>query len=51
MTPTILILAVAFTILVTVVFDLIFFALYLYLALPTRLCVHAPLVDGPAEQR
>lgn len=49
MSPTILVLAVAITILVSVIFDLIFFALYLYLALPARLRVHAPLVDGPKK--
>jgi len=47
MSPTILILIVALTILVSVLFDLVFFALYLYLALPASLRVHAPLVDGP----
>ena len=46
MTPMTLVLIVALTILVSVLFDLLFFALYLYLALPASLRVHAPLVDG-----
>ena len=49
MSPTILVLIVALTILVSVLFDLVFFALYIYLGLPTRLRVHAPLVDGPKK--
>jgi len=50
MSPTILILVVALTILVSVLFDLVFFALYLYLALPASLRVHAPLVDESVEK-
>jgi hypothetical protein len=49
MSPTILVLVVALTILVSVLFDLVMFALYLYLGLPASLRVHAPLVDGPKK--
>jgi hypothetical protein len=49
MSPTILVLVVALTILVSVLFDLVMFALYLYLGLPASLRVHAPLVDEPKK--
>lgn len=49
MSPTVLVLVVALTILVSVLFDVAFFALYIYLTLPASLRVHAPLLDGPKE--